>query len=212
MSQPDPRWAGRVILDKGGHARPYTLADHLDAVASFTLSDRVPEAVRVHFDTARNVFAYAWFVYRFHSVAEQQALTSLELALRERMESGRFAVPPVSKKLRGLSERLRAARELGLLDNTTLPRAADWALERARYRFRLAQVERMTRLGLSSLTVDDSHVQPSAEDLEHDWIEAFILYLPKVRNMYAHGSEMLHPRVLETFEIVRDLINQLFSK
>ena len=213
VSQPDPRWAGRVILDKDGRARPYTLKDHLDAVAQFTLSDRVPESVGVHFDTARNVFAYAWFVYRFHSVAEQQALTSLELALRERLESGRSATPaPISRKLGGLSERLRMAREQGLLDNATLPRAADWALEKARRRFQLEQVERMTRLKLSSMTLDDSHVQASPEDLRHDWIEAFILYLPKVRNMYAHGSETLHPTVLRTFEIVRDLIDQLFSK
>ncbi len=167
----------------------------------------------MHFDTARNVLIYAWFVYRFHAVAEQQALTSLEFALQERMESGRYATPaPRSEKLRGLSDRLRAAREQGLLDNARLPRAADWALERARHRFQFEQIERMTRLGLSSIEVDDSHVQASPEDLQHDRIEAFILYLPKVRNMYAHGSEMLHPTVYRTFEIVRDLIDQLFSK
>ncbi|MFS2105622.1 hypothetical protein [Ralstonia sp. Ralssp135] len=213
LCEPDPRSAGRGLVDEAGNVRAIELLDHLESVTQLSLSEDVPDTVRVHFDTARNVLVYTWFVYRFYAVAEQQALTSLEFALRERLESGRFATPaPLSRKLRGLSDRLAEARKQGLIDSATLPRAADWALERARHRFQLEQVDRMTRLGLCSLEVDDSRVQPSPEDLQHDWIETFILYLPKVRNMYAHGTETLHPGVLRTFEIVRDLIGQLFSK
>lgn len=213
LCAPDPRSASRALIDGAGNVRAFELQDHLDGVAQLSLGDHVPDTIRVHFDTARNVLVYAWFVYRFHAVAEQQVLTSLEFALQERMESGRFATPsPLSKKLRGLSDRLNEARKQGLINNANLPRATDWALERARDRFRFEQIERMTRFGLESIEVDDSHVQASEDDLQHDWIEAFILYLPKVRNMYAHGSETLHPTVLRTFEIVRDLIDQLFSK
>ncbi|WP_198674766.1 hypothetical protein [Rhodoferax ferrireducens] len=34
--------------------------------------------------------------------------------------------------------------------------------------------------------------------------------LPAIRNTYAHGSSMLHSTVLGTFEIVTDLVNQLY--
>lgn len=108
------------------------------------------------------------------------------------MESGRFSTPwPLSKKLRGLRDRLAEARKQGLINNAGLPRAADWACEIARHRFRFQQIERMAALGLESISMDDSHVQASPEDLQHDWIETFLLCLPKVRNMYAHGSETL---------------------
>jgi cytosine/adenosine deaminase-related metal-dependent hydrolase len=66
--------------------------------------------------------------------------------------------------------------------------------------------------GIDECVVDHTHVLPNDEDLSYDWIEHFISTLPGLRNMHAHGSDALYPAIGQTFEIVAELINQLFPK
>jgi hypothetical protein len=76
---PDPRtgmFAGQIPLSLDAH--------HAD-IARVQLSPAVPEAIAIQFETARNLYLYAWHVYRFYMVAATQALTTLEFGLRERM-------------------------------------------------------------------------------------------------------------------------------
>jgi hypothetical protein len=54
-------------------------------------------------------------------------------------------------------------------------------------------------------------VQPLPHYYAHDSLEIFSETLPFFRNTYAHGRAMLHSTVLGTFEIVTDLVNQLYS-
>ncbi|MGN7100332.1 hypothetical protein ACTHR6_01900 [Ralstonia holmesii] len=198
--------------DSAGGFRPITAADQLGDIAQFTLRDEVPEPVRVHFETAKNLYAYAWFVYRFHAVAEQHALTSLEFALRARLaEELKQASPKRTQLPRGLQKWLEVALERGAISNNRISWRAEWALQRAKSRAPVEQILEMQRLGLTAMRVDYSNVQPSAEDLNHDWIGSFIDSLPKIRNAYAHGSELLHPTVLNTFGVVCELVNQLFT-
>lgn len=42
-----------------------TIADLHTMIEPIQLSDAVPEEIRREFDTARNAFVYAWFVYEF---------------------------------------------------------------------------------------------------------------------------------------------------
>lgn len=75
-------------------------------------------------------------------------------------------------------------------------------------------MERMREMqvrGLTEMTYDDSAVQPLPEDYAHDALEIFAKTLPLSRNTYAHGSSMLHSTVLGTFEVVVDLVSQLYS-
>lgn len=211
LCQPDPRNESFVRFDGAGNFRAMTAQDQIDDVACFVLRLEVPESVRVHFETARNLYAYAWFVYRFYAVAEQQALASLEFALRERLETEVVQFPLSNKRRpRGLSDWLEQAQARGIIANERLSSRYAWALERARSRAEFERLEEMKRLGLLTMVVSDSDVRPSQEDLEHDWIGVFVSNLPTIRNAYAHGSPLLHPTVLRTFEIVSELINQLF--
>ena len=213
LCEPDPRNLSFVRFDaSAGGFRSVTATDQIGDIAQFTLRDEVPEPVRVHFETAKNLYAYAWFVYRFHAVAEQQALTSLEFALRLRLKDEIAQSPPKRTRLpRGLREWLTVALDRGAISNDQISWRAEWALQRARSRVPFEQILEMQRLGLSKMRVDYSTAQPTAEDLNHDWIGLFIENLPKIRNAYAHGAELLHPTVLETFGIVRELVNQLFA-
>ena len=61
------------------------------------------------------------------------------------------------------------------------------------------------------MTIDYDSVQPNEEDLAFDWISHFAAHLPLQRNMHAHGSDLLYPNVLWTFEIVWELVNQLYT-
>jgi hypothetical protein len=181
--------------------------DHrLSYIAQFVLSDNVPEKVRIHFETGKNLFVYAWYVYRFHMVAEQHVLGTLEMATRTRLTACISTSPP-----RGLWRLLGAARDANLIANERLSNRYQWALERAQWRHDVAEMERMTLEGLSECAIDYSSVRPNEEDLQYDWLEQFICTLPKLRNMHAHGSQALYPTVGRTFEIVHELINQLFS-
>ena len=187
-----------------------SVEDRYASVKRFELNHSVPMSVRVHFETAKNLYLYAWFVLRFVAVAEQQALASLELALRERISAA------VASKAKGadrwsLAKLLRHARDNGLITSEAFSESTRerWTLERARHRFRLEQAKQLSE-ARGSLNVDDSGVQPTAEDRTVDWIDSYVSVLPIIRNDYAHGSPTLPAGVLRTFGVVCDLINQLF--
>ncbi|MEN8502084.1 hypothetical protein SB778_11610 [Paraburkholderia sp. SIMBA_050] len=200
------RWDGAA-----GTFRPVTSSEHLADVASFALGITVPQSIRIHFETAKNLYAYAWFVYRFYPVAEQQALTSLEFALRERLAAEITQSSQVAVKLpRGLKKWLEEARKRGVVSNDRFSWTEERALQRARQRAEFQQIQEMQRLGLTTVAVDYSNLKLLPEDFDKDWIDTFIDTLPRIRNTYAHGSGVLHNAVLHTFEIVSELINQLF--
>lgn len=84
--EPDSRQKGFALINrKTGAIRERTLQDHYSAVEEIQLSESVPEKIREHFETARNLMVYSWFVYRFIQVAWLQAFASLEFALREKV-------------------------------------------------------------------------------------------------------------------------------
>lgn len=64
-----------------------TLEQRICYIVLFTLSADVPDEVRSHFKTGRNLFVYAWHVYRFNMVAEQHILAILEMAVCSRLAS-----------------------------------------------------------------------------------------------------------------------------
>lgn len=206
--QPDGRMENFATFD-GETVRKVTLNGRYDAIARFELNATTPLSVRVHFETAKNLYLYGWFVYRFIPVAEQQALASLEFALREHLAS-HADIGTKKHKPKGLSDLLRRAASEGRIRNESFPHRRQWANEMARDRFRFAMFRELMDSGRDEIEFDDSHVQPTADDLAHDWIGDLIDSLPKIRNTYAHGSGMLYPNVLRTFEIVGDLINQLY--
>jgi hypothetical protein len=179
----------------------------IDYIAQFVLSDQTPEAVQIHFETGKNLFVYAWHVYRFHMVAEQHILATLEMAVRMRLEAQPGISPP-----RGLSALLRTASAASLIANDRFFARHQWAVERARWRHDIEEMNRMHSEGIDECAVDHTHVLPNDEDLSYDWLEHFISTLPGLRNMHAHGSDALYPAIGQTFEIVVELINQLFPK
>lgn len=89
-----------------------TIDDLHSMVRGIELNDAVPAGIREQFDTARNVFAYAWFVYEFTMLAEQHCYFVLEMALRQRLNQ---TAAPNTTKSPGLAKLLKAATKRGLL-------------------------------------------------------------------------------------------------
>ena len=88
VCQPDPRNTGLVKVDRiSGTIESFNLDDQHEAIAELTLNTSVPADITWQFETARNLYLYAWFVYRFYNVAEQHSLACLELALRDRLKA-----------------------------------------------------------------------------------------------------------------------------
>ena len=58
----DPRYASRSVLDPKVGARPMTIEDHWKYIATIALHEGVSSVIRVHFETARNLLLYSWFV------------------------------------------------------------------------------------------------------------------------------------------------------
>jgi len=113
-----------------------TLEQRIDYIAQFVLGDQVPEEVRIHFETGKNLFVYAWYVYRFHTVAEQPILASLEMATRTRFEAQSQLAAP-----RGLSALLRGAGAAGWIANDRFRARERWAREIAQQRHDYAEID-----------------------------------------------------------------------
>jgi hypothetical protein len=227
MTSPDERMSFFALRDASG-IRSLTQQDRSLAISACELPLAVPKNVRLHFDTARNLYLYAWFVYRFHVVAEQQALATLELALRLRLrEEGLVdfegalvprqrpnARSPARKRSpppAGLYMLFRVAIEHGLVANDRLTRRQVWAEQLAEERAGIEQSRFMSANNLSEMAIDEAPAVPTTLELEHDWLGEFQSTLPGMRNDYAHGSERLHASVLRTFAVVAELASQLYT-
>jgi hypothetical protein len=74
-------WIG-IIDWQAGTNRQKTVEDRHRMVSQYRLCVDVPDVVWVQWDTALNLWLYAWHVWRFYAVAEMQEYATLEMALR----------------------------------------------------------------------------------------------------------------------------------
>lgn len=214
VCEPDPRAAQLVTVNtKTGEIKNKTLVDQHVAIAKYCLNQEVPEVIKVHFETAKNLYLYAWYVFRFYPVAEQQALASLEFALRECLNEfvERYVAQHRNGQEPGLGALLKHAIKQQIIRNEAFTCRDRWALNKAQDRFRFEQIINMMDANIDFMEMmDESTVQVTETDLNHDWLSAFVEYIPAIRNDYAHGSQTLKHTVLHTFEVVMEIINQLY--
>jgi hypothetical protein len=85
ICQPDERYLNRVDIDHStGAVTPTTVESIYVLIEEIKLVAGVPNEVHSHFEIARNLAVYSWFVYSFNVVAGMQAFASLEMAVREK--------------------------------------------------------------------------------------------------------------------------------
>lgn len=194
-----------------GQSSP-SIAVHLADISSIQLSSAVPEEIAIQFETARNLYLYAWHVYRFYMVAATQALTTLEFGLRERFPQ-RLPDPYQRKRQKQsmLAGMLAYAIDQGLVRNEGFSRWHRAAAHKARERSSMKVLETMIEVRFD----DTSHDEPyslfiSPEDQSWDLVASLRDGLPNLRNTLAHGGPMLTRNVLHTIELVAEILGQLY--
>jgi hypothetical protein len=101
----------RILNHDTGAERPRVLEDHYADFARLQLRVEVPEEVLISWTQAQHLAIYGFFCRSFLNLSHQQALFSLELALRLRL-------PELKRP--GLRAYLVQADDLGLLDKEAL--------------------------------------------------------------------------------------------
>lgn len=212
--EPDPRSNMFVRLDQAaGTIRYVELADHHADISALSLHEGVPKDIVVQFEVARNLYLYAWFVYRFYPVAEQHSLSCLEFALRHRFKdeihAGKVAGRRKKPMLRSL---LKHAIDKGLVKNEGFER---WRRSREinlRNRFEDEKSQEMLDNDSKRISWSESEIEVTPAAFDWDFVSMLVEFLPYVRNDYAHGSTTLHNLALSTIQVVREIINQLYAR
>ena len=188
----DPRHKSFVVYDEiKRNDRPLEINDLYLDLQEFILNPNVPEKVKTHFDTARNLYLYSWFVYRFYPVAELQAYASLEFALKEKFKK----------------EKLRTPIGLRLLLKNALKK--DWIRDEGIRHYNRIDKRRNEYKTLVQDVYDFEQERANKQNT-NEYVKILVDALPSLRNTMAHGSSYLTNRVYLTFEICCDLINQLY--
>jgi len=184
VNEPDVRQKYFVALDlTDGTTRPFTLEDFHRHAASIELHAGVPEKIRSHFETARNLILYSWFFYPFNVTAELAAYTTVEFALRTKLNDRKSPYKAL----------LKQAVDGGLIKDQgfSVP-------------VRKATAIREHNEGLPA---DFQIPEPT---LLRDYADTLAHTIPYLRNQLAHGTTMLHNHGASTVRICAELINQLF--
>lgn len=214
VRKPDPRNTAFVKMDREtGDFVPLNIRDQHDAVSEYSLHAKVPEDIVMQFETTKNVYLYAWFVYRFYPVCEHQALACLELALLKRYE---HEAPKKYRNRRDdklyLRGALRYAIDLGYVKHEGFRRWHEAAQRRATLRYEMEKSDEMYAKGLKEIDLDYSKVTVIDADRNWEYLDFLAGYLPELRNRYAHGTSVLHNQVLMTLEVVSEIINQIYPE
>lgn len=192
---------------------PRTLVDQHEHMAAIYLAPEIPEKVGIAFETARNLYLYAWHVFRFYPVARMQALATLEMGLRTRLPARlpeRYQRP--SQKRPMLHGMLGYAIDQRLLSNDGFGRWHAAAENKARQRLDLEAMRLLLDGGLDVVEVDDNKpVEITPEDQTWDLLATLRQGLPHARNELAHGSSWLSHQVRGDIELVAEMLNQLYA-
>lgn len=206
----DPRSISFSILDsKFEKYRTIELADHYNSICQFVLKPSVPKDIVIQFETVKNIYLYAWFVYRFYPIAEHHALTCLEFALRGRFKDElpkEYWNKPWNPTLKPL---LRYAIENNFIKNEGFQQWHQAAEKQATYRYQIEKIQEMDEKGLEEIELDFSEVEILDKDWDWNYINILLKKIPNLRNHYAHGNKSLRTQVLGTIQIVKEIIDQI---
>lgn len=207
VCKPDRRSSTTAFLTN----KPLTIEHQHSAVTDISLHKGVPEDIRVQFETTKNIYLYAWFVYRFYSVAKQHAYACLELALCERFEEELFAAGEKKREFGpGLNKLLTHAARSGCLKNEHFSVWRHHTEMRAKHRTEAEIWEEAKRIGLSEIIYDETQFVIKDVDRDHEYLGLIIKSMPWTRNHYAHGSTSLDNQALGTIRLVAEIINQIY--
>ncbi len=174
------------VSSEDGSTRPLTLEDHYASIEQIVLNPEVPEDIRQHMETAKNLALYSWYVYRFIPVAELHAYSALEWALRVRLEIPDHRSPKFSRLL-------TEAVNKGLLQTK------DFEAFSGSDPFPI----------VTGNSIIDANL-PATIHTHPDFMQVFQKAIVALRNVLAHGTFTIWPSGLMTLSVIATAINALF--
>lgn len=200
-----------------------TLKDIHVSISEYAMHAGVPIRIREAFDVARNLYLYSWFVYRFRTVAEAHALSTLEYALREfigkeniekyKKERKETELKSTGKKLNlrnGLRLYIEYCRDHKLIKNENFTGWRRIPILRLEQQYQMQIFEKMRAEGVTEIRYEMPKFHIADDQNTFDYINHLVEHTHVIRNMHAHGNSMVYPTVLHTFEMVSEFVNQLY--
>ncbi len=174
--------------------RATSFEEYYHKIAEIILVDTVPLEIRLHFDIAKNLMLYSWFVNRFRHVSELHAFSSVEFAIRTKIE----IVTNDKCKIKNLKPLLNHAIEKKWIIDDGFPKVVERKKRQKEFQ---DMFENELELVISKNEVTD--LQQHSKLLMNTF--------PTLRNLFAHGSNNILPSYLDILDSCRHLINQLFN-
>lgn len=184
----------------------------------FQLNPVVPDDIKIQFDTARNLYLHGFYVYRFYVIAQSQALSTLEFAIRHCV--GEQALKSFNNQLK--KDKIHFTKGLrlymGYLARHQLIQNEDFPIWHMRNRIAAEEAysEKINKImdenNLQEYQWDESQIDESAFDVKWNYVEVLCNTIPKIRNDYAHGSKTLHNQVLLSFQNISVIINKMYER
>lgn len=227
--EPDKRNSYFVREDpRTGQYLPATLDSHYADIERYPLHENVTDDIATQYDVARNLYLYAWFEFRFFNVAEANALSVLELAMKERTgideieqyirQRNKEHKANTGKKgglKKGMKTLMEYCRDHHLVTNEGFTQWHQHATLRAYYQAQHEQdlwaISEMERTGATEIALPEIELRILPPDPSYDHVQHLIDNVNKMRNEYSHGSTTLHNQVLGTFEMVSEFISQIYN-
>lgn len=190
----------------------YTLEDIHGALSDITIHESAPSKVVVHFETAKNLSLYAWYVYRFHQIAEMTAYTALEMALREKYRYEEPGISEVKLSKMTMKPLMDQAKKRDWITNEKFPSLYDRAIHTARIEKAYEQSKKHDFEKSPSMPIEEPSESEISNVLERfDLASVVIENTHKMRNSLAHDLTKMAPDSLATISLVAEVINQLFE-
>lgn len=192
------------------------------AIAKYELGSHVPEELVIQFDTARNLFLHAFYVYRFFPVAQHQLFVTLEQAIREcvgivelenyRKNKNKQLPKGTGRFSRGLKLNLTYISEHNLIRNEDFKVWRDGRARKAEREYRFYVSKKMNEENISSYEWDEAEIDYAGVQYDYNYLDVLCETLPGSRNIMAHGSNCLHGGAVGDYEIVSVIINKIFER
>lgn len=180
--------------------RKHITLDYLHSeLSKIELSKSVPEEITIQFETAKNLFLYSWFVYRFHHIADLQAIAALELALKTKFDELKIEYRPEA----GLWKHLITIEDI--------PGYFELAKHKARQRHLKKNLRKVIEENLEELKFDESAVLPEEVDFDPNYLNDAFTNLRELRNEYAHGTTALLTPNFGILNLTKSLINAIYK-
>jgi hypothetical protein len=175
-----------------------SIEEYYQRISALKLASQVPNDVIQQFEIGKNLLLYSWYVYEFNPVAEMQAFSTTELALKLKIGKGTIN----TNKLYGLKRLLNYAINQNWIVDEGFPQY---------WRIRDREIEAYKNWQEIMKETGEDFQIPNIVHGPQDYTKLVLSSFPSLRNEIAHGSTHLSPRGISTLELCRDIINQLFN-